>query len=103
MLGTHPDICHAVTKLSQFTANPSQDHLDRAHSICCYLAGTKNFTLVYDGDSQKGIYAYTDSDWAANKIKHWSITGFFFKLTTFPVRFWGHGNKRTRINNCTEC
>ena len=51
MLGTCPDICHAVTKLSQFTANPSQEHLDRAKSICHYLVGTKNYALVYDGDS----------------------------------------------------
>ena len=30
ILGTRPDICHAVTKLLQFAANPSQEHLDRA-------------------------------------------------------------------------
>ena len=36
--------------------------------------------LVYDGDSQKGIYAYTNSDWAADKIKCQPITGYFFKL-----------------------
>ena len=26
MLGTRPDIAYAVTKLSQYTANPSKDH-----------------------------------------------------------------------------
>jgi hypothetical protein len=30
MLGTHPDIAFAVTKLAQFAANPSKEHLDKA-------------------------------------------------------------------------
>ena len=99
MLGTRPDICHAVTKLSQFAANPSQDHLDRAHSICRYLAGTKNFALVYDGDSQKGIYAYTDSDWAADKIKRRSITGYFFKLANGIFSWRTHAQKTVALSS----
>jgi len=30
MLGMHPDITFAVIKMSQFSANPSQDHLKKA-------------------------------------------------------------------------
>ena len=37
MLGTQPDIAYAVTKLSQFTANPSQEHLNKVLYICKYL------------------------------------------------------------------
>ena len=85
MLGTHPDIAYAVTKMSQFTVNPSHEHLDKALYICCYLAGTSNYALVYDGLSNKGLLAYTDSDWAADPIKHWSVTGYFFKLANGEV------------------
>ena len=99
MLGTRPDICYAVTKLSQFAANPSQDHLDRAHSICCYLVGTKNFALVYDGDSQKGIYAYTDSDWAADKIKCRSITGYFFEIANGIFSWHTHAQKTVALSS----
>jgi Reverse transcriptase (RNA-dependent DNA polymerase) len=28
MIGTHPDIAFAVTKLAQFSANPSQEHFE---------------------------------------------------------------------------
>jgi hypothetical protein len=28
MIGTHPDILFAVTKLAQFSANPSQEHFE---------------------------------------------------------------------------
>ena len=80
MLGTRPDIAYAVTKMSQFAVNPSREHLDKALYICRYLAGTSNYALVYDGLSNKGLLAYTDSDWAADPIKRRSVTGYFFKL-----------------------
>jgi hypothetical protein len=35
---------------------------------------------VFDGSSGSGLIAYTDSDWAADIIKHQSTTGYFFKL-----------------------
>jgi Reverse transcriptase (RNA-dependent DNA polymerase) len=33
-IGTRPDIAFAVTKLAQFSANPSQEHFERAKYIC---------------------------------------------------------------------
>jgi hypothetical protein len=80
MLGTCPDICFAITKMSQFSANPSQEHLDKAMYICKYLAGTSRYALVYNGCSQKGLLAYTDSDWVADKATRQSVTGYFFKI-----------------------
>ena len=70
MLGTQPDIAYTVMKLSQFAVNPLREHLDKALYICHYLTGTANYALVYDGPSNKGLIAYTDSDWAADPIKH---------------------------------
>jgi hypothetical protein len=80
MLGTCPDICFAVTKMLQFSANPSQEHLDKAMYICKYLAGTSRYALIYNGCSQKELMAYADSDWAADKATRWSVTGYFFKI-----------------------
>src|ERR1700761_6457129 len=60
MLGTRPDIAYAVTKLSQFAANPSEEHLSRAYYICRYLAGTPNYALVFDGKSDGGLIGYAD-------------------------------------------
>jgi hypothetical protein len=63
MIGTHPDIAFAVTALSRHSANPSQDHLNKALYICRYLIGTKDYSLKYDGQIQgSGIIACTDSD-----------------------------------------
>jgi hypothetical protein len=66
MLGTRPDIAFAVTKLAQFSANPSQDHVDKALHVCCYLIGTCEYCLVYGGESGAGLIAYLDSDWASD-------------------------------------
>jgi hypothetical protein len=69
MIGTHPDIAFAVTHLSQFSTNPTEDHYKAALHICRYLAGTQDYTLVYSHTTGKGLCAYTDSNWAADKIQ----------------------------------
>ena len=66
MLGTRPDISFAVTKMAQFAANPTEDHLSHALYICRYLVGTPNYRLRYDGASGQGLNACTDSDWASD-------------------------------------
>jgi hypothetical protein len=80
MLGTRPDIAFAVTKLSQFSANPSKEHLDKALYICRYLVGTADYALVYDGTQGGGLMAYTDSDWASDPDTRRSITGYHYML-----------------------
>ena len=65
MLGTRPDIAYAVTKMVQFAANPSEEHLTKALYICKYLAGTTNYKLQY-GLKHEGLYAYADVDWASD-------------------------------------
>ena len=79
MLGTRPDIAFAVTKLAQYSANPSEDHLNRALYICRYLQDTRDYTLEYDGSSGLGLVAYTDADWGADP-KRRSQTGYLIKL-----------------------
>ena len=68
MIGTHPDISLAVTHLLQFSTNPTKDHYRAAQHICCYLAVTLDYKLVYSHDTNKSLVAYTDSDWTADKI-----------------------------------
>ena len=101
MIGTRPDMAYAVTKLVQFAANPSQEHLNSAKYICCYLAGTKDSSIVYDGKTAKGIAAYTDSDWASDPITRWSVTGYFFKLAGGPIT-WQSQAQTTVAHSSTE-
>jgi len=82
MLGTCLDIAFVVIKMSQFLANPSQYHLKKAMYIMCYLVGTQDYHVVYDGRVNEGLIAHTDLDWAGNPIKHRSTTGFFVSLVS---------------------
>ena len=75
MLGTRPDISFAVTKLAQFSANPLQEHLDKALYICRYLVGTQDYRLTYNGTSKEGLIAVTDSDWASDNTTRRSTRG----------------------------
>jgi len=80
MLGTHPDIAFSVIKLSQFSANHSKEHFEQAKYICRYLAGTQDYTMVFDGNTNKGLIVHSDSDWAVDINNRHSITGYFFKV-----------------------
>jgi Reverse transcriptase (RNA-dependent DNA polymerase) len=99
MLGTRPDIAYAVIKMSQFSANPSEDHLNRVIYIMHYLAGTQDYKLIYDGSQSKGLIAYTDSDWAADAIKCRSTTSFFAKLAGSIICWQSHLQKTVALSS----
>ena len=101
MLGTRPDLAFAVTKLAQFASNPSDDHLNRALYICRYLVGTKDYSLVYNGASQAGLIAGTDSDWASDPHSRRSQTGFFLKLAN-GIFSWQSRAQKTIAHSSTE-
>jgi hypothetical protein len=102
MIGTWPDIAFAVTALSRHSANPSQDHLNKTLYICCYLVGTKNYSLIYNGQIQEnGVIACTNSDWAANPIDQWSIIGHFVKLAGGAIS-WSSQAQSTVALSSTE-
>jgi Reverse transcriptase (RNA-dependent DNA polymerase) len=101
MIDTRPDIAFVVTKLAQFSANPSQEHFERAKYICRYLVGTKNYFLVFKHAPGKGLVTYTDLDWASNPSTRRSVTGYFFKLAGGPIT-WQSRAQTTVAHSSTE-
>jgi hypothetical protein len=99
MIGTRPDIAFAVTRLAQFAANPSKEHMDKALYVCKYLAGTADYELVYDGTSNKGLLAYCDSDYAGCTDTRRSITGFVVKLANGIVSWQSHAQKTVALSS----
>src|ERR1700733_8835781 len=99
MLGTRPDIAFAVIKMSQFSANPSKTHLDKAIYIMRYLVGTQDYKIVYNGKKGEGLQAYTDSDWAADKLKRQSTTGYFATLASSSVCWQSHLQKTVALSS----
>ena len=101
MIGTQPDIAFAVTKLSQHSANPSQEHLNKALYICRYLLGTSNYALVYNGPSNEGLMAYADSDWASDPNNRKSTTGYMVNLAG-AICSWNSHSQKTVALSSTE-
>ena len=101
MIRMRPDIAYAVTKLSQFAANPTQDHLNRALYICCYLLGTSDYALVFNGKSNGSLIAYADSDWASDPITRKFTTGYLVKLAN-GVFCWNSRAQKSIALSSTE-
>ena len=101
MLGTRPDICFAVIKLSQHSANPSQEHLDKALGIFRYLNATKKYEIIYDGLKGSGLIAFCDSDWASDKNNRRSQWGFVFELAKASI-YWTSRLQKSVALSSTE-
>ena len=101
MLDTHPDIAYAVTLMAQMSANPTQEHLDKALYICCYFISTCHYSLVFDGNSGNGLITCTDSDWAGSPEDSKSTTRFYIKLAN-AVFLWNSHQQKTIALSSTE-
>ena len=99
MIGTRPDISFAVTKMAQFSANPSPKHMRAAKHIIAYLKTTPKMSLVFDGASNKGLIASTNSDWASNKISQPSQTEYFFQLAGASFSWQSQAQKTVALSS----
>ena len=77
MLGTRPDISFAVIKMSQFSSNPTEEHLQKVLYIVFYLSSSKELCIVYSGTGDSnGLCAYSNTDWAGDVETSRSTTGY---------------------------
>lgn len=100
-LGTRPDISYAINRLGKYSANPADDHLDRLLYVLRYLRGTSHYRLRYDGASNAGLIAYSDSDWAEDRDDRHSQTAFVFLMAGGAVS-WASRRQQTVSLSSTE-
>jgi hypothetical protein len=86
-IGTCPDISFAVSCLAQYASNPSLDHIRLAKYVLCYLKGTSNLKLLYDGGHRNGLYSYSDSSWGDN-LDDWHFTAAYVFLLADATISW---------------
>ena len=84
-IGTRPDTSFAVSRLVQYAANPSPDHLCLAQYVLSYLVGTQDACLCYDGANGEGLFGYTDSSLADQTDDHHSTSGYVFLLANGAI------------------
>ncbi|GAA6003269.1 hypothetical protein JCM5350_008022, partial [Sporobolomyces pararoseus] len=87
MLGTRPDIAHAVGVLGRHSANPGPSHWSAVVHVLRYLKGTLDFGLEFNPTSSPlaGYEGYSDSDWGACPTTSRSTMGFSFLLSNGAV------------------
>ena len=82
---TRPDITYAVNVLSQFVADPRQNHLDAAHHVLRYLKATPGQGILLPHGGGYNLTAYSDSDWLGCPFSKRSRTGYVLLLGGAPI------------------
>jgi hypothetical protein len=101
MLGTRPDTCFAVNRLSQYGLNPTQTHLLAAQHVLRYLKTTYNYKLIFGKNDSTELIGYSDSDWAGDKDTYRSTTGYIFILSGGSIA-WATQKQQTVALSSTE-
>lgn len=76
---TRPDIAFAISKLSRFTSNPSNDHWKAIGRVLGYLKKTKNLGLQYT-KFLAVLEGFTDASWISSTGESKSTSGWVFTL-----------------------
>jgi hypothetical protein len=72
-----PDIAYAVSVVSQFMHNPSEEHMDAVIRILRYLKSSPGKGLMLSKNDHLRVEGYTDADWAGNISDRKSTSGYF--------------------------
>lgn len=80
MLGTRPDICFAINKLSRYQDCFDEIHWTHLKGVLRYLKGTLENRLVYTSTTDDVLVGYVDSDWANDVDDRRSTSGYLFKV-----------------------
>lgn len=75
LMHTKPDICFAVSALSQFMSESRQVHWVVAKHVLRYLCGTVAYGLRYTSSGGVTLLRYTDLDWAGSSVDQKSTFG----------------------------
>src|SRR5712692_7010191 len=100
-IGTRPDISFAVSRLAQYAANPSPQHLHLATYVLSYLLGTADKCLCYDGANGSGLHGYSDSSLGDQTDDCHSTSGYVYMLMNGAIS-WSSHKQRTAAQNTTE-
>ncbi|CAM8950535.1 unnamed protein product [Rhodiola kirilowii] len=67
---TRPDLAFAVHTLSQFMANPTEDHLKAAHRLLRYIKLAPAQGIFFSTNSDLCLSGFCDADWASCPLTH---------------------------------
>ncbi|KAJ0754654.1 putative RNA-directed DNA polymerase [Helianthus annuus] len=98
MTCTRPDLAYAVSRLSRYTSNPSEDHWKAITRVLRYIRYTRDYGLHYTRDPAV-IEGYTDANWISDIKDHRSTSGYVFTLAGAAIAW--NSSKQTVIARST--
>jgi len=84
-IGTHGDLCYAVSSLSHYLKNPKYHHWKAAKHVLCYLKGMTSYAMKYNAKDKLTLKGYADADWGADEEDQRSITRYIFLLGSMAI------------------
>lgn len=84
---TRPDICIAVSILSQHLENPCEMHWRAAVRVLRYLKGTSYTGIKYMRATEFKMVAFSDADWGSDLATRRSTSGVLVQICGGPVLF----------------
>jgi hypothetical protein len=108
---SRPDVSFAASQLSQFTMNPSSDHLRYANRVLSYLQTTKYYAIEFSGSVDKTTEVETggdevlqlssDASFADDPETRKSTQGYLMKLFSGAI-MWQSSKQKTVTTSTTE-
>lgn len=82
---TRPDISYAVTRLSQFMHQPTEEHWQATKRVLRYLAGTATHGIFLSKNNPLSLHAFSDADWTGDTDDYVSTNAYIIYLGKNPV------------------
>jgi hypothetical protein len=99
MLGTRPNLAYAVSFVSRFASNLTDDHLTAVKWIFRYLKGTSTMSLVYQGVIKR-LSGYSDADWAGIYTTRRSTSGYVFNIGSAAISWASKRQPTVALSTC---
>ncbi|CAM8890455.1 unnamed protein product [Rhodiola kirilowii] len=77
---TRPNLAFDVHTLSQFMANPTEDHLRAAHRLLRYIKSAPAHVIFFSASSNLSLQGLCDADWASCPLTRRSVIGYCMLL-----------------------
>ena len=109
MLGSRPDICYAISYLSQYNSKAKHKQLLALKRLLRYLKQTSRYVLEYHSIASTKkfslasliLHGYSDSDWAGDQEQRRSTGGYIFLLAHAAIS-WKSQKQRLVTLSSTE-
>ncbi|XP_049945857.1 uncharacterized protein LOC126428020 [Schistocerca serialis cubense] len=97
-IGTRPDICHAVNKLSQYNNSHNLVHWQAAKRILSFLPIVPLRYLTYIKDKE-GIFGFADADWGNSDAQDEVVTSIRLPVSKSAISWCSHKQRIVALSS----